>query len=536
MTDKSTPKSSAVQFIRDYWQLITVFALFVFVQWPVLITWWSIWDAKDSYYSHGPIVPFIAAFMIWTRRKAIASEKIAANWYGILLLLIALPVHAIAMILEMRVLYMFSFFGILFGTVLLLCGWRILKILFVPLAFLITMIPIADSVIDTLTGNAQLISAAVAERFFVLTGYEVQRYGNTIISNSLPQPLLVGSPCSGLRLLISLVTFSWFFIYVTNGKWWKKAMLMVLSFPLAVFINSLRIALIGYVGFWWGSADYMHAFHDYSGYIGLVLCFIILFGIAKLFGMGDLSFGTEPSPKAECDNARRRIVFSAPSLLVAIAGLAFVGYISNFVQPLYELPKGDIDRASIPRTFGNWTSTELPIDEETKEILNKGDLLSLLYTNNETDRQVTVFLDAASDTMAFHDPHLCLTGSGNPITNERQIDIVFKKPRNITARTTVFDIERDYDKGIVMHWYMYREKTYPLTGDVKRLRQANIRSDLLKIVANPFSLRELRKEVKKRQFYWYRFSTDAYNDDGSDYKMLESFAREFVAHKKDFGK
>lgn len=527
-------KSSTIHMLKKYWQLITVFALFLFVQWPILANWWGIWNEKDSYYSHGPIVPLITAFMIWTKRKALTSEKLVTNWYGALLLLIALPVHAIAMVMEMRVLYMFSFFGILFGLVLLLCGWRVFKILFVPLAFLVTMIPIASWAIDAATGNAQLISAAVAEKFFTLAGYEVQRYGNTIISNDLPQPLLVGSPCSGLRLLISLITFSWFFIYVINGKWWKKGLLMAFSFPLAVFINSLRIALIGFVGFWWYSADYMHKFHDYSGYIGLVLCFIILFGTAKLLKMGDFNLDSAGSSEGANTGQDKKVAFHTPSLVIVVIGLAFIGCISNFVKPLYDLPKGNLHRETIPRVFGNWTSEELPIDSETRRILGKGDLISLCYSDNTNNRRITVFLDAASDISAFHDPHLCLTGGGNPIINEKQVDIDFKKP-NLPVRATVFNTGGDEVNAIVLHWYMYGKNSYPLTGDVAQVKRANMISDLKRIIANPFSLNELRKEVKHRQFMWYRFSASTYDNDKADYKMLEAFAKEFVAHKKNFG-
>jgi len=44
--------------------------------------------------------------------------------------------------------------------------------------------------------------------------------------------------------------------------------------------------LIGMVGDTWGDAA-GHAFHDYSGYIALVVCFVILFKIARALGWKD---------------------------------------------------------------------------------------------------------------------------------------------------------------------------------------------------------------------------------------------------------
>lgn len=522
-------------FVRQYWQLLLVGVLFVVVQMPAFSEWWKIWMEKESYYSHGPIVPLIAGFMLWSRRNVLASIKLETCWFGALLLLITLPIHAVAILIGMRVLYMFSFFGILFGLVLLLGGWRIFKVMLVPLSFLITMIPIADTLIDSLTAKAQLISAAVAEQYFTLAGYEVHRYGNTIFSDSLPQPLLVGSPCSGLRLLISLITFCWFFIYIVDGKWWKKTFLMALTLPLAVFINSLRIALIGFVGFWWYSPDYMHSFHDYSGYIGLILCFAILFGIAKLIKMGDFVLGSRDNAEPDPSAVARVVSFSKPALALVIISLVFVGYVGNFIQPLYNLPKGDLHRANIPRAFGKWTSQELPIDDNTKTILSKGDLISLRYTNSESNKSVEVFLDAAMDVSAFHNPHLCLTGSGSPISNERQVKISFEQPK-LDVKATVFNISRDYTSGMILHWYMFKDNSYPLTQDLMMVRGANMISDVKSILFHPFSLPELRKEVSQRQFTWYRLATDSCGDPKADYQFLESFAKELAANKKDFGK
>jgi exosortase/archaeosortase family protein len=56
--------------------------------------------------------------------------------------------------------------------------------------------------------------------------------------------------------------------------------------PLALFINGLRIALIGVVGNAWGP-EAGAQFHDYSGYITLILCFFILFKGARLLGWKD---------------------------------------------------------------------------------------------------------------------------------------------------------------------------------------------------------------------------------------------------------
>jgi exosortase/archaeosortase family protein len=127
----------------------------------------------------------------------------------------------------------------------------------------------------------------------------------------------VGVPCSGLKLFVAVTAFTVLFIYlglmirwdmfreklglppadqVTPetpsvfgrpgfGKafastFWPVGVLLALILPLCLFINSLRIVLIGLVGNQFGN-EAGHKFHDYSGYITLVVCFYLLFLVAK---------------------------------------------------------------------------------------------------------------------------------------------------------------------------------------------------------------------------------------------------------------
>ncbi len=527
---------SLMQIISQYWQVLIVGVLFIVVQLPVLADWAMIWDEPDSYYSHGWLVPFMALFLLWVNRKIIAQTPIKPSWYGLLVLAVAAPVHSIAMLMELRVLYMLTFFTTLFGILLLFFGWRMVKVVAVPILFLITMMPIASSMIDGLTANAQIISAAVATKFLQWTGYEVVRHGNIITGDGLPIPLQVASPCSGLRLLISLITFTWFFTYIIIAPRWKKAILFIMAFPLGVFINSLRITMIGYVGFWIGTEEAVHSFHNSSGYIALLLCFAILFGIAKLMRCMDMDLEREPTSISDSqrDNVRAGLGAKFAVAMVILVGLAYIG---NMIEPLYRLPKGKLDRTMIPAKFGDWKSEDMEIDKDTREILKKGDMLSRIYTNS-SGRGVHVFLDAASDLSAFHDPHLCMTGSGNSIAKERQFDLAISDPYKGKLNVTIFELVRgdNSNNGIILYWYMLGKDSYSLTGDVGWIRRMYQLDDLKELILKPWNIDKLRDRIHARQFTWYRFSTNRYGEDKSDVQFIESFAREFIKNKKDFGK
>lgn len=521
---------------QDYWPLIVCGILFAVAMLPIFRNWGVEWFEDESYYSHGPLVPLIAIFMVWINRSKLARAGVSHNWFGLALLLVFLPLYAVGILMEWRMFYVLAFYLSMFGAMLMLLGWRVTLILLVPSLFLITMMPVASWVLDAATGRAQLVSATVAAKFLELTsGYSIVQQGNIIHSSALPEPLRVGSPCSGLRLLISLITFCWFFVYVTQGSWWKKAVLMLTSLPLSVFINSLRITMIGYVGFGTGSSDAMHTFHDYSGYIGLAICFFILFGFARLLKMGDFYMGESVSAEDESVIPWPKPVGAGlPVKVVGAILLVSVG-MSFYFTPLYDLPKGKLDREGISKTFGNWTSQDVPIDKITLDMLSQGDLLNRVYTDHvDTGRQVHVFMDAALDTTAFHDPHLCLPGGGSLLGNERVITLKFDDPKPITVKATIMEATSNYGTILVLYWYMLGDQSYSKTPDLYNVTRSYRFRDLKQVALAPGSLPELRQDVLSRQFTWYRFTTEII-DEQSDEQFLREFVTEFISNTKGFG-
>jgi exosortase/archaeosortase family protein len=69
-------------------------------------------------------------------------------------------------------------------------------------------------------------------------------------------------------------------------KFWSNLAMIALIVPLGLIINGLRIALIGMVGDYNGK-EAANTFHDWSGWITLVICFIILSRIARILGWQD---------------------------------------------------------------------------------------------------------------------------------------------------------------------------------------------------------------------------------------------------------
>lgn len=521
--------------VARFWPLLLFGVLFVAIQMPLLRQWWRIWNEPYSYFSHGPLIPFIVGYMIWANRQRMKQIPINPSWIGLVVLFAAVIFFIGGHWIQSFSLRAAAFMLMIFGIMLSTLGFSMTRLLTIPVLFLVSMIPTSASILDSATGKLQLQSAAIAAKFLQWTGYSNRLEGVTIFADGLPEPLIVGMPCSGLRTLISLITFTIFFVYMVRAQWWKKAILLALSFPLSIFINSLRITMIGYAGFWTGSASAMHKFHDYSGYIGLLICFAMLFGLAKLIKAGEFGLPVpKANPKMSDYRAPKWVGGGIRGVVVAVL-LIIAGLASIYGSPVYPRTKPHLDRAGIPMSFGNWQGEDLPIDDETRKWLEKGDLLSRGYTNSEDGRQVVVFMTAAKDPEAFHDPHMCLPGSGNPITDDRIIDIQFSEPKPLSVKSTVLVSRSAYGDSMVIYWYMIGEDSIARTNEVWHRNRANMLNDLKRLVLHPGERQQVEDEVERRQFHWYRFSTEIWADEETDEQFLIDFAKQFVANMKGFG-
>ncbi len=254
---------------------------------PSFKWWYNVWMAEESRYSHGILVPIIVAFIVWLKRKAIASTVIKPCAWGY-----AVVIPTLGLILFTTMANTVSVRGLLFpvlvgGLVLLLFGRAMLRELIFPILYLYFMCVLPGHILAPTEFRVQWISTTGATLILKSVGLDVVREAQRI---TLPNGVEaeVARACSGFRLLISLFAFSVLFAYLKDGPLWGRLTLVAVTLPLSLVANALRIALVCLVGQFWG-ADAMHSFHDYSGYLVLVLAFIILPQIARLVKCPDFN-------------------------------------------------------------------------------------------------------------------------------------------------------------------------------------------------------------------------------------------------------
>jgi len=241
--------------------------------------WWGKWMEKDSYYSHGVLVPLISAFTVYLDRRTLAQLPVSPGKLGLAILI---PCGLLAIVA--RSANVLSILGLtlpimLYGAVWFLMGPKVARRMLFPIGFLFFMCVLPGQILTQLSFKIQLLSTTGASLMLKLIGQQPNQTGAMI---TLPNAqVLVGQPCSGFRLLISLSAFAVFFAYMREGPRWGKVLLVLATAPLSLLVNSIRIFMIAMVGEYFGS-EAMHAFHDYSGYLVLILAFVVLWQLSKV--------------------------------------------------------------------------------------------------------------------------------------------------------------------------------------------------------------------------------------------------------------
>ena len=186
---------------------------FLALYWPVMTD--LIWNwTRDSNYSHAFLVVPVSAFLAWSRRSELVAAERRPSIIGLLVICASLVVLLIGTAGVEFFLMRISVIGVVTGMVIFLAGWRWMRILLFPLAFLLLMIPIPPVVFYQIAFPLQLLSTRFGVAILDLARIPVLREGNVI---ALAHTTLeVTEACSGIRSLLSLFKLAVLYGYITT--------------------------------------------------------------------------------------------------------------------------------------------------------------------------------------------------------------------------------------------------------------------------------------------------------------------------------
>jgi len=245
---------------------------------------WGTWLSNPNY-SHGYLIPPVAAFLLWLERKQFAESAAGGTPWGLFLVAFALLGHLISIRAGVFMTQGYSFVLLLYGIALLFFGGRATRTVWFGIGYLVFMLPMPPFLMNVVSFNLKLLAARTGSAIAVKMGIPLVRSGVTI---HMPAgSLRIADPCSGLRSLIALVALGALFAYLTKGPLWKRVVLFVAAVPLAVIANIVRIAVLCAVANVWGVDAALGFFHDFSGLLLFLIAFAGLAIVRKLLRFDD---------------------------------------------------------------------------------------------------------------------------------------------------------------------------------------------------------------------------------------------------------
>ena len=231
--------------------------------------------------SYGLILLVVACAIAWQRRRLFveAADVSARSCAGLVLLLAGLTVYLVGMLGADIFLTRVSFIAVLGGMLWFLSGGRATRLMAVPLLFLLIAIPLPSLVVNSITLPLQFVASHIAESALMLASVPVFRDGNLL---TLPSTTLeVAQACSGLRSLVSLGAIGAVLAWAGERSAVRRAVLVLLTVPIAIVMNGLRIAATGIACETWGPQFASGGWHTFTGWITFVVSTFLLLQAGK---------------------------------------------------------------------------------------------------------------------------------------------------------------------------------------------------------------------------------------------------------------
>ncbi len=457
-------QTSPFAFVRSFltvgmfWLIVFIIGGFVFFHEGIggLAAAWQLPE-----YSHGPIIPVLSLLLFLRQLK---EEQIYTG-----------PVNRIPGLVLLGITLVFGLLGKLSGIddivayalilwtgaiLLISFGWGQGKRFWPPVVHLVYMLPLPGVIYYKLSTVLQSISSELGVFFLRFIDVPVFLEGNIIDLGVYK--LHVAEACSGLRYLFPIMSFSYIFAVLYRGPTWHKAVLLLAAVPITVVMNSVRIAVAGWIVNYVG-LDWLEGFsHFFEGWVIFMISVFFLFVLAwlmlflhpekpRLVDALDLDtsgLGTQAG-RIRLVQASRAMICGA--LVISAAVVAWQ------IRPTPVLFVPDRDPfALFPQQLGDWQAgAPEMLDPNIEGVLGADDYHSVWFASADAAAPVSFFSAYYEDQSngGTHSPEICLPSAGWEIAMLERVDIApevgFDAPYHINRAI----IQKGEARMLAYYWF-----------------------------------------------------------------------------------
>jgi len=439
------------------------------------------------------LVPLVVLYLLWERRNEIAKISAQASWIGFIPFGIGVCLFWLGELAgEYFTLYM-SFWFVVVGLLWLHLGWGKIKVMWFALIMMLAMFPFPNFINTRITFQLRLISSKLGVWMLQLYGMSAYREGN-VIDLGFTQ-LQVVDACSGLRYVMPLLVLSLLLAYWFRAHWCKKIVLFLSAIPLAIFVNSFRIAATGVLYSMFGAQVAEGFFHGFSGW--LIFMFAIPFLLLEMWGLRrippaserfkvqDSRFkigNNEKTKKENCgkvnsDNNQYvdekppasyglKTVFFESKFVVAVAVLLLTFGLSHGIDFRQKIPISK-PFSQFPMEIGEWQGTKEDMEQQFLDVLKFSDYIVVNY-KNEQGKAVNFYIAYYQDQRkgeSIHSPETCLPAGGWEFINAGTKTISFQNGKAITINKAF--IEKSGERQLTYYWFPMRGRVLTKLYQIK---------------------------------------------------------------------
>jgi exosortase len=180
------------------------------------------------------------------------------------------------------------------GGFLLCYGFAAFRAAVFPLMFLLLMVPLPDVILDRAIRALQEGSTDIAYFIFQVVGTPVVRHGFQLTVPGVT--IEVAKECSSIRSSIALFITCLLAAHLYLRTGWKMWLLVLLSFPLSVIKNGIRIATLTLLSIYVDPRFLTGSLHHQGGFVFFFLALLILFPVFVWLERSDRSRTPENPP------------------------------------------------------------------------------------------------------------------------------------------------------------------------------------------------------------------------------------------------
>ncbi len=242
------------------------------------------YSLADESSSQIVLIPLVAFFLLYLERKRIFSKTSTDVGSGISLTLVGVLLYWLAARdffplkdNEPLSLKTFSIVLVWIGGFLLCYGYAAIRAGAFSLLFLLLMIPLPEEILNRAIHALQEGSTEIAMLVFRTVGTPVFREGFLLTVPGVT--VEVAKECSSIRSSVALFITCLLAAHLYLRTGWKKFVLVLLSFPLAIVKNGIRIATLTLLSIHVNPSFLTGNLHHRGGFVFFLMALVILWPV-----------------------------------------------------------------------------------------------------------------------------------------------------------------------------------------------------------------------------------------------------------------